>query len=345
MLNKSGRAKLAKETVSNFIPHVLKTNARAQKGINSSELVHYVLNQDLLRSGSVATAPADAPTSTSASSIPKSQATAIKDLPEDPEDPVDKKKPSCSDDLPAGMKEPINTTSCSNPVPPTLESPPLIKIRVIQSDTYDAVHALLSSPISNSKSFTRVAALNMASSYTPGGGFLNGAFAQEETLCMRSTLYYSLSSSYYRIPELCAIYSPDILVFRSSDMKDLSKPEWFYTDVISVAALKQPELKFNADKTKMIYEYEQDRELMMDKIRLIFQVAREKGVNRLCLGAIGCGAYRNPPEEVANMFRKVILGTKKRRGVEGFEEIIFAIFDDGPNLKAFKEVFEDVMEK
>jgi uncharacterized protein (TIGR02452 family) len=212
------------------------------------------------------------------------------------------------------------------------------KIRVIQSDTYDAVKLLLE----NSNS--RVGCLNMASSYSPGGGFTNGSLAQEESLCMRSTLYHSLKSSFYRLPELCAVYSPDVAVFRDFDLRDLPKSEWYFTDVISVAALKQPELKWNVDRTRLTYEYPQDRDLMVEKIRLIFQVMAKKGIKRVVAGALGCGAYGNPPEEVASLFRKVILGDKKRHGVKCVDEIVFAIFDDGPNLKAFKEAFADVAE-
>jgi hypothetical protein len=55
---------------------------------------------------------------------------------------------------------------------------------------------------------------------------------------------------------------------------------------------------------------------------------------------LGCGAYRNPPGEVAGLFKKAILGARKRAGVEGIEEIVFAIFDDGENLRVFREAFQ-----
>ncbi|CZR63370.1 uncharacterized protein PAC_13267 [Phialocephala subalpina] len=242
---------------------------------------------------------------------------------------------------PKGLESTTSSSPSSKPAS-TPTSPPRPKIRVIQSDTYDAVQLLLKE---DPKSTSRIAALNMASSYSPGGGFLNGALAQEETLCMRSTLYPSLSPSWYRLPELAAIYSPDILVFSSPSLDFLPKSSWLFTDVISVAALKQPETKLSEDRTRVVYEYERDKEVMLEKIRLIFQVARGKGVRRLVLGALGCGAYGNPPEEVGRMFKKVILGDRKRNGVEGVDEIVFAIYGKDENLKVFSEVFKDVMEK
>jgi uncharacterized protein (TIGR02452 family) len=174
----------------------------------------------------------------------------------------------------------------------------------------------------------------------PGGGVLNGALAQEESLCVRSTLYPSLKDEFYRIPTHAAIYTPDVLIFRSASQADLPKSQHFFTDVISVAAIKSPEL-VKGPQGKWVYDVEQDKEDMVMKIRLIFQVARLKGVKKLVLGALGCGAYRNPPEEVAKIFKRVIFGDRKREGIAGIEEAVFAIFDDGENLRAFREVFKE----
>jgi uncharacterized protein (TIGR02452 family) len=299
MLNKNARAKLAKDTINDFIPKILSSNPRAKDAINKSELIHYSPDKY------------------------KESVSASKDASTPPTREAEK-----SELTPAASTEGPKTIQISSP-----------KIRVIQSDTFDAAQALHSS---NSKS--RVGVLNMASALQPGGGVLNGALAQEEALCTRSTLYPSLRENFYRIPETAAIYSPDILVFRSSSLSDLRKADWFFVDVISCAALKGPDVAKNAEGQK-VYEMESDREVMTMKVRLILQVAREKSVRRLVLGALGCGAYRNPPEEVAKIFRKVILGDKRRKGVNGFEEIVFAIFDDGENLRAFREVFADVLEE
>lgn len=96
---------------------------------------------------------------------------------------------------------------------------------------------------------------------------------------------------------------------------------------------------------KLVYDVEQDKEAMIMKIRLVFQVAKLKGITHLVLGALGCGAYKNPPEEVAKIFRKVIFGDRKRGPVEGVEEILFAIFDDGENLRTFRKVFKEESEE
>jgi hypothetical protein len=38
------------------------------------------------------------------------------------------------------------------------------------------------------------------------------------------------------------------------------------------------------------------------------------------------------------------LGDRKREGVQGIEEIVFAIFDEGENLRVFREAFPEEAE-
>ncbi|KAJ7788078.1 hypothetical protein B0H14DRAFT_2950224 [Mycena olivaceomarginata] len=51
-----------------------------------------------------------------------------------------------------------------------------------------------------------------------------------------------------------------------------------------------------------------------------------KWCRRLVLGAFGCGAFGNPPAEVAQLFRRVLLGRDGNRGGEFlgcFDEVTF----------------------
>jgi len=128
------------------------------------------------------------------------------------------------------------------------------------------------------------------------------------------------------------------MVFRDSDGHDLPAADRYFVDVISCAALKNPDVVKDGSG-KLVYYREADKEIMVMKTRLILQIAKQKQITHLVLGALGCGAYRNPPEEVAKIFKKVIFGDGKRAAVSGIEEIVIAIFDDGENLRAFREAF------
>jgi uncharacterized protein (TIGR02452 family) len=209
-------------------------------------------------------------------------------------------------------------------------------IRVIESDTFDAAQALHTSYPSG-----RIAVLSIASPLRPGGGVLTGATSQEESLCMRSTLFPSLRDEFYRLPENALIYTPDILVFRAQDLSPLPKSDRFYVDVISCAALRFPEVQDGK------YVVEADRETMVKKIRLILRAAVMKGCKRIVLGALGCGAYANPVREVAEMFRRVICGNSKRNANEtwgSIEEIVFAIRGGKDTTQVFREVLQTIVE-
>jgi uncharacterized protein (TIGR02452 family) len=69
-------------------------------------------------------------------------------------------------------------------------------------------------------------------------------------------------------------------------------------------------------------------------------MAAARGHSLLVLGALGCGAFRNPPREVARLWAEV-LGEAEFAG-GWWREIVFAVLDtrrEG-NLEVFEEVLE-----
>lgn len=182
-----------------------------------------------------------------------------------------------------------------------------------------------------------VAILNLANHRRAGGGWLNGALAQEEALCYRSSLYYSLNHAFYPIPELSALYSPAVVIIRTAmsqghsllfpttPAKDLP-----VTSAISLAALRDPRL-YN-DET---YAYRADKEMMGYKIRLALRIAVLHGHTKLVLGALGCGAFGNPPYEVAQLFLDVFEEAEFRGG--WWEDVVFAVMDNASGAKAGKD--------
>lgn len=225
---------------------------------------------------------------------------------------------------------------------------PAMKIRILDVDSFAAAAVLAKSSVSGSGKAAppKVAVLSMASPLRPGGGVFTGATSQEESLCVRSTLYPSLREEFYRLPPLGSIYTPDVLVFRDEGNKDLSKRDRFYVDVISCAALRFPELEGGR------YEKAADREQMWGKMRAVMRAAVQGGVSKVVLGAWGCGAYGNPVEEIADAWRRVLIASAGKGGRgnkeewDGVEEVVFAIStkhaEGEHQLEVFRKVFEGV---
>jgi uncharacterized protein (TIGR02452 family) len=170
----------------------------------------------------------------------------------------------------------------------------------------------------------------MASPLRPGGGILQGSTGQEEWLCARTTLYASLKEDFYRLPEVGGIYTPDVLVFRRWDeaATELPKKEWFYVDVVSAGMLRFPDLdqEQGQGEGEGLYAEEKDREMVVRKMQAVMRILRQKGVEKVVLGAWGVGAYGNPVGEVARAWRRVLVGRKgKGREVWDGLEVVFAV--------------------
>ena len=212
----------------------------------------------------------------------------------------------------------------------------------------------------------RVAVLNMASERSPGGGWLKGASAQEEALCFRSTLAASLHRNLYPIQPRAGLYTRDVVVFRGSMSEghklmvpETALPNLPVVSALSVAGIRHPEVKPAGEeaggagsepttsggkqktgKGPFVFADPAARDLTKDKMRLSLRMAGANGHTMLVLGAIGCGAFRNPPEEVVKCWQEV-LGEAEFAG-GWFKEIWFAVYDrrNEGNFEIFKEAFD-----
>jgi len=224
---------------------------------------------------------------------------------------------------------------------------PNISIRVSNQDSFNAALQIATSPVQTAsnknvaKTMTRPLVMNFASDKNPGGGWLNGARAQEECLCYRSSLSLSLHKSHYPIPLHKFSYTRDVLLIRDSEF-ELLMPAVAPTDLpvvscINIAALRRPAL---ANKN---YARDQDSDWMRKKMRVTLRLAARKGHSRLVLGAFGCGAFRNPVEEVAAMWKQVLGEDEFSHG--WWEEIVFAVlWKDVPGQKGNFEIFREELD-
>lgn len=226
-------------------------------------------------------------------------------------------------------------------------------IKVLNEDSFNAAIMLKDSTTSSRDNTipnrpNRVAVLNLASEKSPGGGWENGAMAQEEALCYRSSLSLSLHKHHYPWGDLEGLYTRDVVIIRSStsDGHALLAPATTATDlpvvsVLSVAALRRPKLsdaQTLAGGKRKVFANASDRIMTKDKMRLTLRMAAVKGHDRLVLGAIGCGAFYNPPEEIAEAWKEVLLEDEFSGG--WWKDVWFAVFDrkNEGNFDIFEKV-------
>ncbi|KAI1260801.1 hypothetical protein F5Y18DRAFT_419834 [Xylariaceae sp. FL1019] len=236
---------------------------------------------------------------------------------------------------------PSNSAACGTPV------------KVINEDTLDAAIMMAdcltvpqvmqvaagTMPAAAPQPNQRVVALNLASDKNPGGGWLSGASAQEEAICYRSSLAMSLPKSYYPWTPTEAVYTPDVVVIRSSMgsghalLTARTPPaQLLVVSVISVAAIRRPETcqpsaarRRAPRRDTAVFKRPADRDLTKQNMRAVLRLAARERHERLVLGAMGCGAFKNPPRDVASCWAEVLSEDEFSGG--WWREIWFAVFD------------------
>ncbi|WP_017812972.1 TIGR02452 family protein [Paenibacillus shenyangensis] len=187
-----------------------------------------------------------------------------------------------------------------------------------------------------------VLALNFASARNPGGGFLGGSQAQEESLARSSSLYPAIVQmeemyKHNRQEKSCLysdymIYSPDVTIFREDQGQLRDQP-------YQVSMMTAPAVNAGVVREREPEREHEIEQVMKQRIRYILAVASGQGEENLILGAYGCGVFRNRPEEVARWFRDILL--EESYGLL-FRKIVFAILDrskTGGVMAAFRTVF------
>jgi uncharacterized protein (TIGR02452 family) len=96
------------------------------------------------------------------------------------------------------------------------------------------------------------------------------------------------------------------------------------------------------------YRLTEDSEFdTIKKIKAILTIALDNKHDSIVLTAFGCGAFRNPPEHMVELFGNLINNEFKNQ----FKEIRFAIFDDhnsgtiynpNGNFKPFFDYFSNI---
>jgi uncharacterized protein (TIGR02452 family) len=226
----------------------------------------------------------------------------------------------------------LATQQSLNPKPPLQPA-----VEVTDETTQIAARRLV-----QSESVNDLVLLNFASARNAGGGFINGAKAQEEDLCRCSGLYKCLLTQpeYYeenRRQESALytdhlIYSPNVPWFRtrSRDQPDTL----FFASVITAPA----------PNAGVVMEREEDganktETTLRRRAGFVLAVAAANGHRNVLLGAWGCGVFRNSPALVADAFGTWV---ESPEFTGAFDRVVFAIFyksSERSTLSPFRQRF------
>jgi uncharacterized protein (TIGR02452 family) len=178
-----------------------------------------------------------------------------------------------------------------------------------------------------------VAALVFASARSAGGGFLNGAQAQEESIARSSALYPCLRAAgefyaYHRAhTDLTysdrVIYSPGVPVFRDDRAALLTEP--YQVTFLTAAAPNLSAIRSNQPELAA-----EVPAVLRRRAARVLAVAAAHGHRRLVLGAWGCGVFGNDPTTVADAFAAALTRYP-------MEHVVFAVL--GPNRDEFTAAF------
>lgn len=176
----------------------------------------------------------------------------------------------------------------------------------------------------------KVGALNFASAKNPGGGFMGGAQAQEESIARSSSLYpsivqmdemYAFNKSHrtYLYSDYM-IYSPGVVVFRDDALNLLQSP--YQIDVVTSPAVNVGAIRQN--KPQEMKGVEETTLRRMDKMLSLFVLNQ---VEHVVLGAWGCGVFRNNVDDMVSYFEHYLKGDGKY--AKAFKTIRFSVLDSG----------------
>lgn len=194
------------------------------------------------------------------------------------------------------------------------------------------------------------AVLNMANAYVPGGGYLEGMVAQEENMFRRTDCHFSIDES--QLAEDGRIYQPEVTA-----LIDGASGKVYLDLVESRVCVRGPEVVGRMegydwlpnDEVFPFYELRAaardyrngdafDPEDARRRICAQLDTLAEAKQRYAVLGASGCGAFCNPGQSIAQIYKEELTA---RRGA--FDCVAFAIFSAGygpGNYPIFRRVFD-----
>ena len=250
---------------------------------------------------------------------------------------------------------PLATWSTSAPPAPS-GSP--AQLELCEGSTLQRARALLQQLNTHAASTggdtPRIGVLSFASATKPGGGFLSGAQAQEESIARASTLYTSLVTStanqFYELHKRdrrggfyshAMIFSPSVIVLRDDAGAWLPPHQ---IEVVTCAAVNAGVVRERAGESPS-----RDSDVgariegvMRERMARILFLFEQQGLRNIVLGSFGTGVFRNDVSMIADIWFD-LLAEGGARFMHSFDRVVFGIIDKR-TAERFKAVFESRIE-
>ncbi|KAK7692313.1 hypothetical protein QCA50_003938 [Cerrena zonata] len=220
------------------------------------------------------------------------------------------------------------------------------QISLLEVSTLEGAR-LIANSYASSDSCPRIGVLNFASAKKPGGGFLSGAQAQEESIARSSTLYPTLmtrvAQSFYTLHNKdpkngyyshAMIYSPGVIVLRD-DQGGWVEP--LKIDVLTCAAVNAGVVRQGISIITKVEKEKKIRKTMKERMARILFLFEQQGIKNIVLGSFGTGVFRNDVEIVAKLWGELLL-VDKARFKRSFEHIVFAVLGRD-TFETFEQIF------
>lgn len=194
------------------------------------------------------------------------------------------------------------------------------------------------------------AVLNMANAFVPGGAYVEGTAAQEENLFRRTDCHEALAPEEMDphteryTPAMTALLSAASgLVYLDHETprvcfrgpEDRHRADLGYAPLPDDEVFPFLELRAAAEDLRGGKPFDESE--MARRIRAQLATLRRAGLRHAVLSAFGCGAFHNPADRVALLYRDALA-----EEATAFDEIVFAIFAPGygpDNHAPFAAVF------
>lgn len=195
------------------------------------------------------------------------------------------------------------------------------------------------------------AVLNMANAYVPGGAYVEGASAQEENMFRRTDCHFQIGhDDYHALADRYLPAKSSLLLAEQGRVyldveqhrvcirgpEDRSRPDLGYPWLPDDEVFPFWELRAAAQDLRGGRPFSEEE--ARRRIAAQFATLKDRGVRHVVFGAFGCGAFKNPADRVAEIYREEI-----RKHGENFQVIAFAIFHAGygpNNFEPFAEVLQ-----